>query len=160
MINHGHGLVLRTTRDLAATLPILLRKLQGFLATSYFRGSLHSASIAQRMCWASERKTKRKEDNAYCLRGIFDVNMLTLNGEGEKAFIRLQEEIMKESSDESLFAWGYSLPFTEKRGRLLAQSPADSANWKDTVRFPMDTKSSRFFVTNRGLQIKLVGLEM
>jgi len=50
--------------------------------------------IAQRMSWASRRKTTRVEDTAYCLLGIFGVNMPLLYGEGERAFIRLQEEIV------------------------------------------------------------------
>ena len=44
-------------------------------------------SIAQRMSWASRRVTTRDEDIAYCLLGIFDVNMPLIYGEGEKAFI-------------------------------------------------------------------------
>jgi hypothetical protein len=31
-----------------------------------------------------------------------------LYGEGKKAFIQLQEEIMKNVDDHSIFAWGYS----------------------------------------------------
>src|SRR5579871_6642511 len=68
-------------------------------------GDLESASVAQRMSWASKRETTRVEDLAYCLMGIFGVNMPMLYGEGERAFIRLQEEIMKVSDDHSLFAW-------------------------------------------------------
>lgn len=64
-----------------------------------------TASVAQRMSWASRRKTSRSEDLAYCLMGIFSVNMTMLYGEGEKAFLRLQEEICKESNDNSIFAW-------------------------------------------------------
>jgi hypothetical protein len=38
--------------------------------------------------------------------GLFDVNMSMLSGEGSlKAFIRLQEEIMRADEDQSLFAW-------------------------------------------------------
>jgi hypothetical protein len=37
--------------------------------------------------------------------GIFEVNMPPLYGEGHRAFIRLQEEIMRKSFDHSLFAW-------------------------------------------------------
>lgn len=50
--------------------------------------------IAQRMSWASRRRTTRVEDTAYCLLGIFGVNMPLLYGEGERAFTRLQEEIV------------------------------------------------------------------
>jgi hypothetical protein len=38
------------------------------------------------------------------------MNMLLLYGEGQRAFIRLQEEIMKRKYDHSLFAWKYGLP--------------------------------------------------
>jgi hypothetical protein len=51
------------------------------------------------------RETTREEDVAYCLLGIFDINMPLLYGEGGKAFKRLQEEITKQSTDQSLFAW-------------------------------------------------------
>jgi hypothetical protein len=61
---------------------------------------VYSASIAKRMSWASSRKTTRTEDLAYCLLGIFDVNMPLLYGEGKKAFRRLQEEIIKVSVDQ------------------------------------------------------------
>lgn len=37
--------------------------------------------------------------------GTFNINMPLLYGEGIKAFIRLQEEIIKDSEDQSLFAW-------------------------------------------------------
>ena len=36
---------------------------------------------------------------------VFGVNMPLLYGEGETAFIRLQTEIMKKTSDETIFAW-------------------------------------------------------
>ncbi|KAE9368292.1 HET-domain-containing protein [Stipitochalara longipes BDJ] len=62
-------------------------------------------NAAQKMSWASSRVTTREEDTAYCLMGIFDINMPMLYGEGEKAFMRLQEEIIKNSQDESIFAW-------------------------------------------------------
>lgn len=62
-------------------------------------------SVAQRMSWASNRVTTREEDIAYCLMGIFDINMPMLYGEGTKAFIRLQEQIITNSDDDSIFAW-------------------------------------------------------
>ncbi|KAK3213853.1 hypothetical protein GRF29_28g1226851 [Pseudopithomyces chartarum] len=67
--------------------------------------SLSTTSLSRRMSWASLRSTTRTEDLAYCLMGLFNVNMPLLYGEGPKAFIRLQEEIMKDSDDHSLFAW-------------------------------------------------------
>ncbi|RPD58001.1 HET-domain-containing protein [Lentinus tigrinus ALCF2SS1-7] len=62
-------------------------------------------SIAQRMSWFGRRKTTRLEDEAYCLLGLFNIHMPTLYGEGRNAFRRLQEEIMKQSDDTTLFAW-------------------------------------------------------
>ncbi|KAH9914372.1 HET-domain-containing protein [Epithele typhae] len=63
-------------------------------------------SIAARMSWAARRKTTRVEDEAYSLFGLFGINLPTLYGEGQNAFYRLQEGIMKTSADTSLFAWG------------------------------------------------------
>ena len=62
--------------------------------------------IAQKMSWASQRQTSREEDLAYCLLGLFDVNMPLLYGEGfSKAFQRLQLDILARTTDESIFAW-------------------------------------------------------
>jgi Heterokaryon incompatibility protein (HET) len=73
----------------------------------FFDTPLSAASVAERMSWVSRRNTTRAEDIAYCLLGIFDVNMPLLYGEGgQNAFIRLQQEIMKTSDDQSIFAWG------------------------------------------------------
>jgi len=90
-------------------------------------------SIAERMSWASRRETTRSEDIAYCLMGLFGVNMPLLYGEGEKAFIRLQEEILKRSNDHSLFAWTAPKPNGVDKvepllGGLLASSPSHFRN--------------------------------
>ena len=63
------------------------------------------ASIAQKMSWMADRITTEEEDMAYCMLGIFDINMDLRYGEGKKAFVRLQEMIIGSSSDESIFAW-------------------------------------------------------
>ncbi|KAF2004021.1 hypothetical protein P154DRAFT_417596, partial [Amniculicola lignicola CBS 123094] len=68
-------------------------------------GNVDRSSVACRMSWACNRVTTQTEDLAYCLMGIFDINMPLLYGEGDKAFIRLQEEIMRDSSDQTLFLW-------------------------------------------------------
>ncbi|PIL35327.1 hypothetical protein GSI_02052 [Ganoderma sinense ZZ0214-1] len=66
--------------------------------------SLDKMSVARRMSWAADRVTTRVEDRAYSLLGIFDLNMPTLYGEGERAFRRLQEEILRRIPDQTLFA--------------------------------------------------------
>jgi hypothetical protein len=60
---------------------------------SAYRGGrmlLSEYPVSTRMTWASRRSTTREEDMAYCLLGIFEVNMPLLYGEGKRAFIRLQ----------------------------------------------------------------------
>ena len=76
------------------------------------RPTLYSACV--RMSWASIRKTTRVEDEAYCLMGLFGVSMPTNYGEGKKAFIRLQREIMQHSPDMSLFTFGSRVPQDHK----------------------------------------------
>jgi hypothetical protein len=58
------------------------------------------------MSWASSRRTTRTDDTAYSSMGLFNVNMPMLYGEGEKAVVRLQEEIIKVSDDHTIFIWG------------------------------------------------------
>ena len=62
--------------------------------------------VAARMSWAATRRTTRPEDEAYCLMGIFRIFMPPLYGEGRNAFLRLQEEIMTQVEDPSIFVWG------------------------------------------------------
>jgi hypothetical protein len=84
---------------------------------------LNHFSIAERMSWAANRVTTRTEDIAYSLMGIFDVNMPLLYGEREKAFLRLQQHIIQDSSDQSLLAWkDPSLDSNDEIG-ILARSP-------------------------------------
>ncbi len=52
---------------------------------------LGAFSVAQQLSWAAKRQMTREGDRAYSLLGIFDINMPTLYGEGDRAFLRLQE---------------------------------------------------------------------
>jgi hypothetical protein len=52
-------------------------------ATALTSGNLAEYSVAQRMSWATRRVTTRAEDSAYCLLGLFGVNMPLLYGEGQ-----------------------------------------------------------------------------
>lgn len=58
------------------------------------------------MAWAAHRRTTLVEDEAYCLLGLFNVNMPLLYGEGSRAFRRLQEEIQKAHSSAILGTLG------------------------------------------------------
>jgi hypothetical protein len=61
------------------------------------RGCLDKCSISDRLIWSAGRETTRIEDKAYCLQGIFGVNIAPMYGEKDMAYIRLWEEIMKTS---------------------------------------------------------------
>ncbi|KAH7085810.1 hypothetical protein BKA63DRAFT_500530 [Paraphoma chrysanthemicola] len=109
-------------------------------------------SIATRMSWASRRETKRIEDQAYCLLGMFDVSMPLIYGEGTKAFRRLQEEIMKRSNDLTLFAWDIPIGSQSTIINPLAPSPAVFASNRVIDRFVIDC-FVEFSLTNSGLRI-------
>lgn len=65
------------------------------------------------------------------------VHMPLIYGEGDKAFMRLQLEILKKVDDDSLYAWTAPLD----RSGLLATSPSAFANSGEIVQlnFPTDT---------------------
>ncbi len=118
--------------------------------------NLGSTSIAKRMSWASRRETTRSEDMAYCLMGLFDVNMPMLYGEGgEKAFIRLQEEIMKHSDDQSLLAWTEPGASEESHRSLLAKSPLDFVGSGNIFPYHDWESSAPFSMSNKGLRLEL-----
>jgi hypothetical protein len=111
-------------------------------------------SIAQRMSWAANRRTTRIEDLAYCLMGLFGVNMPMLYGEESRAFIRLQEEIMKVSDDDSIFVWKFSRFFPTDGSGLLAPFPEAFAKSGKVIRCN-DVTSKPFALTNKGISIKM-----
>lgn len=121
---------------------------------------LSHASIAQRMSWASRRQTSRLEDEAYSLLGLFGVTMPLIYGEGRKAFFRLQQELLDNIDDESLFAWGLYDIHPEGTG-VLADSPRAFAGSErirktDSSTLPL---RARFSVTSpsQGISIRYPG---
>jgi ankyrin repeat protein len=63
--------------------------------------SLHSFSVDDRMSWAATRITKKEEDGAYSLLGIFGVSMAPIYGEQQAAaFRRLRKEIREITQDQ------------------------------------------------------------
>lgn len=140
---------LGTKQSLSAT----LSKTTGICQDVLFNDRLSNYSIAQRMSWASRRETPRKEDIAYCLLGMFDVNMPLLYGEGQrKAFLRLQEEIIRGSDDHTIFAW--EIEHSGQSG-LLADSPTAFGKCQSVKKLSSRRDHSPFFFTNRGLSIRL-----
>lgn len=93
-----------------------LHEITGIPITAISGGRLSHFSVAERMRWAANRNTKRKEDKAYCLLGIFDVSMSLRYGEGESALARLEKKVYGSSKSKWLvryrrFAVAGSLPW-------------------------------------------------
>lgn len=116
------------------------------------RETLQSVSVAARMAWAADRLTTRVEDRAYSLMGIFDVNLPMLYGEGEKAFARLQEEIIRTSTDHSIIVW--QAWEDHHLALLMAPSPYGFRRAHNIVSWsnPID---EAFQLANKGLRISL-----
>jgi hypothetical protein len=102
---------------------------------------LHLFSVEERLSWAARRITKREEDAAYCLLGIFDIHMPPIYGEGQqKAFNRLEKEI-RESRNEVAFTLGCT-PTEEARRNKIHQwlsAPDPSVNYLQALKQRQDS---------------------
>ncbi|ETS75640.1 hypothetical protein PFICI_12584 [Pestalotiopsis fici W106-1] len=100
-----------------ASLAQELQEITG-IPNSVLRGDLVSKySISQRLAWAEGRQTKREEDRAYSLFGLFGVYLPLIYGEGRReAFRRLMEEIQKRQGSASRESCGH-------RPAIAAQEP-------------------------------------
>ncbi|KAK0105014.1 hypothetical protein ONS95_004617 [Cadophora gregata] len=146
--------------QLSATISSITTIGKDVLANSTCRDS---ASIARKMSWAAGRETTRVEDIAYSLFGIFNVNMPLLYGEGKRAFMRLQEEILKETDDHSLFAWDL-VPLPDHKTfdtnedkfiSVLAESPNNFKTAANIVPFPNSPDDTPCTMTSRGLRFDM-----
>ena len=115
-------------------------------------GNFTEYSVAQKMSWSTRRVTSRAEDGVYYLLGLFGVNMPLLYGEGQRAFFRLQEEIIKYNDDHSIFTWSMR---EIKFSGLLAPSPAYFSKCYSIVLRESLNERGPFAMTNRGLSIRL-----
>ncbi|TVY20832.1 Vegetative incompatibility protein HET-E-1 [Lachnellula arida] len=110
-------------------------------------------SVATRMSWAAHRETKRSEDLAYSLLGIFDVHMPLMYGEGSGSFRRLQEAIIQRNNDMTIFAWDHEQG-QEQTGSmgLFSSSPLGFAGSKDVCQYNRGEIDPVFSMTNKGLR--------
>jgi hypothetical protein len=128
--------------------------------TALMNAPLQNHSVAEIMSWAAGRKTTRIEDRAYSLLGLFGVSMPMIYGEGEKAFLRLQLEIMKATTDHSLFAWrgigvatGSDIKGNDRGA--LARSPDEFESSSSICSFPI-LDDTPYEMTNSRLRITLL----
>jgi hypothetical protein len=115
------------------------------------------------MSWASKRQTTKIEDIAYCLLGVFDIQMPLQYGEGGKAFIRLQEMIAHETNDLGLLAWtaapedgnsALNQAQLHQLSGILATKPAEFARGINLSRRHDRLHDPEFSMTNRGLKMR------
>ncbi|OTA90034.1 hypothetical protein M434DRAFT_50423, partial [Hypoxylon sp. CO27-5] len=142
--------VLGDKGELAAMISHITRIHMGALTD---RSTVHCYSIAQRMSWAANRATSRQEDIAYCLLGIFDINMPLLYGEGQKSFTRLQQEIIRVSNDQSILAWDLQCSDAHPWTSALAQSPAGFRFSGSIVKYNR-VQHDAYSITNLGIRVK------
>lgn len=121
------------------------------------RTTLAEYSVAKRMSWASGLWAPRIEDKAYSLLSIFGIRMSIQYGQGRRAFLRLQTEILKSTKDSSLFAWK-PLEFQKYHG-VLARSPAEFQHFRYGPRqvFQMD---GQFRLAHDGLAIETTTIDV
>ena len=83
------------------TLKSLIHEVTGIPVTALEGKSLFEFPEDERLRWTIGRDTKRIEDRAYCLLGIFGITMSLRYGEGENAFQRLKTKIGKPARREA-----------------------------------------------------------
>jgi hypothetical protein len=126
--------------------------------------------VPEKMLWASKRRTTRIEDIAYCLIGIFDVSLMIAYGEGNRAFFRLMEEIMKRYDKWDVFFWSgqcshynAALPYAPRCYPVgYRETPVkrrrEAGNEEELNTASCETGDRLFALTNHGLRIKVLFL--
>ena len=110
--------------------------------------------VAEKMKWASPRKTTKIEDAAYSLLGLFNVSLSIAYGEADRAWYRLMSVIANECTDASFFAWaGQPSPYS----RALPLSP--TSYLKLDSRIPdslFNRRHPSYEATKLGVAIKML----
>ena len=118
---------------------------------------VRSYSIAQRMSWAAGRLTTRLEDRAYSLLGLLDVSIGIIYGEGNRAFQRLQDELLRTTSDQSIFA--FERPSGSRhKFNLLADSPDCFDTSRDII-LTAPNRKDQFQTIGREIHFSLLTID-
>lgn len=112
--------------------------------------------VAEKMTWASQRKTTKIEDTAYCLLGLFNVTLPIAYGEADRAWYRLMSVIASECTDASFLAWaGPPSPYS----RALPSSPASYLKHDPRTSASLfNRRHLSYEVTKVGVVIKMIVL--
>ncbi|KAF8843065.1 hypothetical protein BDN67DRAFT_964969 [Paxillus ammoniavirescens] len=135
-------------------------------ALRYFSPGL--LDVREKMLWASNRRTTRVEDVAYCLIGIFNVSMPIAYGEGRRAFRRLMEAIVQDCREWQIFAWAgphspYTAAFPESPSgyRVLSEEASSALSPRiRPIHRPWNPGYPFYTMTKRGLEIEVLLVEM
>ncbi|KAK5653188.1 hypothetical protein OQA88_9086 [Cercophora sp. LCS_1] len=120
-----------------------------------------ACSVATKLSWAANRETTRIEDRTYSLLGLLGINMPLIYGEGDRAFERLQQELIRQQADESILLWGRrwlgndagKLEMGHTPITLFATSPSAFEKSNGLVPWSFINERGGFTVTNAGLSI-------
>jgi hypothetical protein len=120
--------------------------------------------VPEKMLWASRRHTSRTEDLAYSLIGIFDISLMIVYGEGNRAFFRLMEEVIKRYDKWDVFLWSgrcsrynAALPYAP---RSYAGGCIETLRNACVLAASYEYGDRRFALTNHGLEIWVLVLEV
>jgi hypothetical protein len=86
-----------------STLELHISNITGIAVKALQGTPMSQFSLDERISWASGRQTTVKEDEAYCLLGIFEVHMPLIYGEGRKNAFRRLREVAKFTSQHEPF---------------------------------------------------------
>ncbi|KAG2339840.1 HET-domain-containing protein [Suillus weaverae] len=112
--------------------------------------------VDERMVWAAKRKTKKDEDVAYSLMGIFDVSLQIAYGEGrDRAFCRLIEAIMQ-AGDPSVLNW----KGTAAHHHTSAVIPRSPSSFLGRQQLELASTELEMTMTSLGLKVPLVILPL
>ncbi|KAG1728855.1 heterokaryon incompatibility protein-domain-containing protein [Suillus paluster] len=120
--------------------------------------------VPEKMLWASRRRTTRIEDVAYSLIGILDISFMIAYGEGNKAFFRLMEEILKRYDKWDVFLWSGRC---SRYNAALPNAPhcyvggcTETSHSAVDEGAPYENGDRRFALTNHGLEVRVLLLEV
>jgi hypothetical protein len=123
----------------------------------YFK--LSDICVTRRMSWAAKRQTGRVEDRGYSLMGIFGMHMPLIYGEGSHVFVRLQEEILKRTDDDTILTWsppGHIVPGNDDRhDELVAPSPSYFRGCDKLIRSFWVASTKPMLISNLGLTMTM-----
>ncbi|KAH7012490.1 uncharacterized protein B0I36DRAFT_369647 [Microdochium trichocladiopsis] len=139
------------------TLEILLHECTGVPVDALRGKPLADFSINERLSWLGKRKTKRPEDLAYCMFGIFDVHMPLIYSEGEeKAFLGLRREIGQDTISEAAKQCIADLRVTDPRHDKRRIESMKGSLLRDSYLWVLDNPDFRQWRNNADQRLRWV----